>query len=123
MHNACIAVDPIIPDWVGRAILAGLIRLLPTKLRCTDWSPPAPRCPSASDHAKRLVLTVRAEVTDRMLIFGERHLLAVLAECPDSLQRASDGGLAGRLVPPAPEGFLLPPVWRCLLLRRAGRGW
>jgi hypothetical protein len=29
---------------------------------------------------ERLVLTVRTEVTDRMLIFGERHLRRVLAE-------------------------------------------
>jgi putative transposase len=31
-------------------------------------------------YAERFVLTARAEVTDRMLIFGQRHLQLVLAE-------------------------------------------
>ena len=30
--------------------------------------------------AERFVLTARTEVTDRMLIFGERHLRVVMAE-------------------------------------------
>ena len=39
-----------------------------------------PRSPRANCYPERFVLTARTEVTDRMLIFGQRHLRTVLAE-------------------------------------------
>jgi putative transposase len=39
-----------------------------------------PRSPRANAYAERFVLTARTEITDRMLIFGGRHLRSVLAE-------------------------------------------
>jgi transposase InsO family protein len=39
-----------------------------------------PRSPRANSYAERFVLTARTEVTDRMLIFGERHLRVVMTE-------------------------------------------
>src|ERR1039457_4756043 len=39
-----------------------------------------PRSPGANAYAERFVLTARTEVTDRMLIFGQRHLRRILAQ-------------------------------------------
>jgi putative transposase len=60
------------------------------------------RSPRASAFAERFVLTARTEVTDRMLIFGERHLRLVLAE-----YEAHDNGRrpyrSRQLRPPRPD--------------------
>ena len=39
-----------------------------------------PRSPRANAYAERFVLTARTEITDRMLIFGARHLRMILAQ-------------------------------------------
>jgi putative transposase len=39
-----------------------------------------PRSPRANAYAERFVLTARTEITDRMLIFSERHLRTILTE-------------------------------------------
>jgi putative transposase len=68
-----------------------------------------PRCPRANCFAERLVLTVRTELTDRMLIFGERHLRRVLAEYAAhyNMQRPHR---ALQLRPPRPESPVPEPV-------------
>jgi transposase InsO family protein len=53
------------------AILAG------AGIEAAKIPPPSPR---ANAYAERFVLTARTEATDRMLIFGERHLRIVMAE-------------------------------------------
>ena len=47
-----------------------------------------PRSPRANSVAERWIQSSRREALDRILIFGERHLLAVMAEYVDHYNRA-----------------------------------
>ncbi len=51
--------------------------LTSTGIQPVKIPPPSPR---ANAYAERFVLTARTEVTDQMLIFGGRHLRAVMAQ-------------------------------------------
>jgi putative transposase len=68
-----------------------------------------PRCPRANCFAERFVLTVRTELTDRMLIFGERHLRRALAVSA-SHYNTRRPHRALQLRPPRPEALLREPI-------------
>jgi len=68
-----------------------------------------PRCPRANCFAERFVLTVRTELTDRMLIFGERHLRRTLALYA-SHYNTRRPHRALQLRPPRPEALLHEPI-------------
>ena len=68
-----------------------------------------PRCPRANCFAERFVLTVRTEVTDRMLIFGVRHLQRVLAMYAAHYNTARPHRTL-RLRPPRPTSPVPEPV-------------
>jgi putative transposase len=75
-----------------------------------------PRCPRANCFAERFVLTVHTEVTDRMLIFGERHLRSVLARYAMHYNRKRPHRALG-LRPPRPESLVSEPI-RARIRRR-----
>jgi Enoyl-(Acyl carrier protein) reductase/Integrase core domain len=62
-----------------------------------------PRCPQANGYAERVVRTIRAELTDRMLIFGQRHLHRTLAEYISHYNQQRPHRAQG-LRPPSPVG-------------------
>ena len=61
-----------------------------------------PRSPRANAYPERFVRTARTEVTDRMLIFGQRHLRAILAEYEGHYNRRRPHRSL-RLQPPGPD--------------------
>jgi putative transposase len=61
-----------------------------------------PQCPRANCFAERFVLTARTELTDRILIFGERHLRTVLARY-SAHYNGRRPHRAPSLVPPSPD--------------------
>jgi transposase InsO family protein len=71
----------------------------------------SPRCPRANCFAERFVLTVRTELTDRILIFGERHLRRVLAEYSTHYNTWRPHR-ALQLRPPHPEPAIADPGHR-----------
>ena len=68
-----------------------------------------PRCPRANSFAERFVLTVRTEVTDRMLIFGERYLRSVLARYAMHYNRQRPHRSL-KLRPPRPDATVPEPI-------------
>ncbi len=68
-----------------------------------------PRCPRANCFAERFVLTVRTEVTDRMLIVGERHLHRTLAQYSVHYNRQRPHR-ALHLRPPRPDAPVPEPI-------------
>jgi len=68
------------------------------------------RSPRANAHAERFVLTARTELTDRMPIFGERHLRHVLTHRALPRATPTPQSPAGAATPDHPIAH--PPVQR-----------
>jgi len=66
----------LVRDWAGQFTTSFDAALASTGIQAVKIPPRSPR---ANAYAERFVLTARAEITDRMVIVGERHLRSVLA--------------------------------------------
>ena len=67
----------LVRDWAGQFTEAFDAVLADAGIEAVKIPPRSPR---ANAFAERFVLTARTEVTDRMLIFGRRHLRTILAD-------------------------------------------
>ena len=67
----------LIRDWAGQFTASFNTVLADAGIEVVKIPPRSPR---ANCYPERFVLTIRTEITDRMLIFGERHLRTILAQ-------------------------------------------
>src|SRR6266542_196536 len=79
-----------------------------------------PRSPRANAFAERFVLTARTELTDRLLIYGERHLRRILAEYTAHYKRRRPHR-SRELHPPRPD-HPVTDLSRERIKRRPGLG-
>ena len=66
-----------------------------------------PRCPRANAYAQRWVRTLRSDLTDRMLTFGQRHLRHILAKYYVKHYNHSRPHQALDLSPPRPPATVI----------------
>jgi putative transposase len=67
--------SPLVRDRAGQLTASFDAALAGAGSEAVQIPPP---CPSANASAERFALTARTQLTDRMLIFGERHLRLAL---------------------------------------------